>query len=314
MSESSRDRAKRPSRNRRAPDSQSLYPEPSEGIGEVHLRAMVRHPLIYRKRIAKSSRDLQPGDWVAVYAPAGENAVQTPTLIGYGIYNPRSEIAVRMLRWGDRLPDESYWDSLLSSAVNLRRDLLGLDKMTDAYRLIHAEGDGVPGLIVDRYANVLSAEVFSWGIWQRSLPIMDRLRRLTGTEHYVIRTAPRLVSQEGFDAPLVQSDDCPKRVTIGEAGTRFRIALDEATHKTGFFCDQRENRLRFAAMSTGQSVLDLCCYSGGFAVQSKKLGQAGDVIGVDLDEGPLTVARETRISTRSRSGLCKRTCFPSCAT
>jgi 23S rRNA (cytosine1962-C5)-methyltransferase len=80
-------------------------------------------------------------------------------------------------------------------------------------------------------------------------------------------------------------------VTIQEFGTRFRVDF-AAGHKTGFFCDQRDNRRMLASFCKDKAVLDLCCYTGGFAVQAKKLGGAGEVIGVDLDEQPLALARE----------------------
>jgi 23S rRNA (cytosine1962-C5)-methyltransferase len=99
------------------------------------------------------------------------------------------------------------------------------------------------------------------------------------------------VAQEAFEGSVLRSDQAPPAVTIQEYGTRFRV-LFEGGHKTGFFCDQRENRRRLAGYCAGKSVLDLCCYTGGFAVQAKKLGNAADVTGVDLDEEPIRLARE----------------------
>ncbi|MBI3468575.1 MAG: class I SAM-dependent rRNA methyltransferase [Planctomycetes bacterium] len=85
--------------------------------------------------------------------------------------------------------------------------------------------------------------------------------------------------------------DFPGRVTVTEYGTRFWVDL-EAGHKTGFFCDQRENRRRLAAFCEGGSVLDLCCYTGGFAIHAKRLGNAAEVTGVDLDESAIKLARQ----------------------
>src|SRR5690606_18134420 len=89
----------------------------------------------------------------------------------------------------------------------------------------------------------------------------------------------------------IASPELPRQVTIQEFGTRFRVRF-EGGHKTGFFCDQRDNRRMLAGFCAGKSVLDLCCYTGGFAIQAKKLGNAADVVGVDLDEEPLKLARE----------------------
>jgi 23S rRNA (cytosine1962-C5)-methyltransferase len=101
------------------------------------------------------------------------------------------------------------------------------------------------------------------------------------------------LSQEGFDGPIVASAGLSPRVTIQEFGTRFRVDF-AGGHKTGFFCDQRDNRRMLSSFCAGKTVLDLCCYSGGFAIQAKKLGQAAEVTGVDLDEEPLALGRARR--------------------
>ena len=147
------------------------------------------------------------------------------------------------------------------------------------------------GLVVDRFGDVLSAEAFSLGMYQRAQAILDRLLPLCDARHTIIQTSPAFLSQEGYDPPTVTSEGFPRQVTITEHGTRFRVRF-EGGHKTGFFCDQRENRERLAQFSEGKTVLDLCCYTGGFAVQAMKLGKAREVTGVDLDETPLQLAKE----------------------
>ena len=261
-----------------------LSPSASEPLPAVFVKSLASHPLVYRKRIARADPNARPGDLVAIY---GEDQ----QLLGYGLYNPRSEIACRVLRFGTEFPDEPFWDERLAQAVHLRRDLLRLDQVTDAYRLIHAESDGLPGLVVDRFGDTLSAEAFSLGMFQRCEAILARLARLCGTRHTLFRGSPQSESQEGFRAEPVASPELPPQVTINEYGTRFRVHFDQA-HKTGFFCDQRENRHRLAQFCAGRSVLDLCCYTGGFAIQAAKLGHAAEVTGVDLDENPIAVARE----------------------
>jgi 23S rRNA (cytosine1962-C5)-methyltransferase len=250
----------------------------------VFLKTPTGHPLVYRKRVARVDAAAKAGDWVAVYHGEQE-------LLGYGLYNPRSEIAVRLLRWGPDLPDETFWQSRLEAAVDLRRRLLQLDAVTDAYRLVHAEADGLSGLVVDRLGDVLSAEVFALGMFPRAGELVQRLAALCGTRHWLIRGGPNVRAQEGFSADPQASPGLPEQVTITEFGTRFRVRF-EGGHKTGFFCDQRDNRRQLASFSAGRSVLDLCCYTGGFAVQAKRLGQAAEVTGVDLDEEPLRLARE----------------------
>lgn len=228
-------------------------------------------------------KQARPGDWVAIY--------HEEQLLGYGIFNPRSEIVVRVVRRGNELPDETFWRSILTRAVSLRRDLLRLDEVADAYRVIHAEADGVSGLVVDRYGDTLSVEAFSLGMFERAEGIVAILHELCGTQHSLIRPAPKMVAQEGAALEQINSSGLPSQVTIQEFGTRFKVRF-QGGHKTGFFCDQRDNRRRLAEYCRGRTVLDLCCYTGGFAVQAKKLGQAADVIAVDLDEEPLRLARE----------------------
>lgn len=261
----------------------ALAIDPAGAIPSLQVRSATWHPLLYRKRIGRCDTG-RPGDLVAVYGPGD-------ALLGYGLYNPRSEVAVRMLFSGEDLPDEARWRQKLAEAVALRRDLLGLDAVTDACRLVHAEADGLSGLVVDRYGDVLSAEAFSLGMYQRAEAILGQLAPLCGTRHTLVRPSPQFLSQEGYEPPPLASPELPEQVTVHEYGTRFRVRFAGA-HKTGFFCDQRENRRRLAEFCAGRSVLDLCCYTGGFAVQAKKLGGAAEVIGVDLDEEPLQVARE----------------------
>ncbi|MGD0897197.1 MAG: class I SAM-dependent rRNA methyltransferase [Thermoguttaceae bacterium] len=310
-----------------------LAPDPAAPIPAVHIATSGWHPSVYRKRIKKVEK-ARPGDLVAVYGPGDQ-------LLGYGLYNPRSEIAVRMLFYGPELPDDALWQKRLEEAVRLRKDLLRLDAVTDAYRVVHAEADGLPGLVVDRLGEVLSAEVYSLGMYQRAEAILERLARLAlaelaskGTvpfsltrksgqspltpglaltpgpaltpgyplvgaspkgrgekEATLVRPSPQFLSQEGHQPPEIRSPGLPDEVTVREFGTRFRVRFTGG-HKTGFFCDQRENRKRLSEFCEGRTVLDLCCYTGGFAVQAKCLGRAAEVTGVDLDEGPLELAKE----------------------
>lgn len=262
----------------------SLTPEAPDRIPTIEVKSAGQHPLLFRKRIEFVGREVKPGDYVRVMD--AERRV-----VGYGLYNPKAELAVRLLTWGDKLPDKAFWQEKLARAVQLRRDVLKLDEVTDSYRVIHAEGDGLPGLVVDKLGDVLSAEVFSPGMYQRAEAILQLLEPFCGTKHRLVRCGPATMPQEGFEGPDLRSEGLPQRITIQEFGTRFRVDLTEG-HKTGFFCDQRDNRRQLAHYCKDRSVLDVCCYTGGFAIQAKKLGGAAEVIGVDLDENPLALAKE----------------------
>ncbi|MGN6135521.1 MAG: class I SAM-dependent rRNA methyltransferase, partial [Aureliella sp.] len=246
------------------------------------------HPNVFRKRIRHLSGTPRRGDWVAVYH-AQENG--PPQLFAYGLYNPKSEIALRLVHWSTHVPDEAFWDGLIDRAVSLRQNVLGLDAVADCYRVIHAEADGFPGLVVDRYGDVLSAEVFSLAMGARAVAILQRLAARLGTRHWLVQPSPQIKSQEGSEFAAWGSPDLPPHVTVTEHGTRYRVHFGSG-HKTGFFCDQRDNRLRVAELCRGQSVLDVCCYTGGFAVMAAARGGATDVTGVDLDEEPLRFAKQ----------------------
>ena len=267
-------------------EQRSLCPADNEPLPQVEVRmgGALWHPFVFRKRLGDISPDAQPGDLVELVGPARET-------LGYGLFNPEAEIAVRVLSTGRRQPDDAWWSERLNDAVSLRRETLRLDEVSEAYRVIHAEADGLPGLVVDRFGDVLVAECFSLGMYQRAEAILAQLEPLLGTKHGVLRTAPMSEDHEGFTAAPYGSAEVPAKITIQEYGTRFRISF-VGGHKTGFYCDQRENRKRLASLCRGKSVLDLCCYTGGFALQAKCLGQATDVTGVDLDEDTVILARE----------------------
>ena len=258
--------------------------EPDQPLRTVLAKSPTSHPFLYRKRLERIDPDLQAGDLARVLYGEGQ-------ILGYGLFNPRAEIAVRMLRWGEALPDADFWRDLLIRAVSLRRDLLRLPEVTDACRLIHAEADGLSGLVVDQYGETLSAEVYSLAMYQRVGAILEMLLEITGAKHWRVRVAPPAHGQEGFWAEPTDSPQAPAQVTIQEFGTRFRVDF-AGGHKTGFFCDQRDNRRQLASFARDRSVLDLCCYTGGFAVQAAKLGQAREVTAVDLDEDPLRIAKQ----------------------
>lgn len=282
-----------------------LVPARNAAIPAVHVSRPMLHPNIYRKRIIRTEGNPTAGQWVAVYHQQSDiqerdrdgNRIESrresdePSLFAYGIYNPRSEIAVRMYSWWGQWPDEPFWDRIVDNAVSLRRDVLRLDETTDAYRVVHGESDGLPGLVVDRYGDCLSAELFSLGMYYRCQPILERIAKKLGTKHWLIQECPQFLSQEGQSVPNQTSEGMPKVLTITENGVKYRVHFGTG-HKTGFFCDQRDNRRLLAQFSNQRSVLDLCCYTGGFAVQAAKAGNASEVTGVDLDEEPLAIAKK----------------------
>lgn len=266
----------------------------------VQLRSVTQHPFIYRRMLGSAHASATPGDVVNVYDRHG-------VLFGRGLYNPRSEIVVRMLAHGDVAIDDAFWHQRLADAVALRR-ALRLDHDNDAYRLVHAEGDRLSGLIVERYADCLVAEVFALGMQRRVRDLLATLADLLGTPtrldrpqtaqdrwRLVVRADERAAKLEGFESETPP----PLRTTIREHGVRYNADLSGG-HKTGFFCDQRDNRRRFAERCRDATVLDCCCYTGGFGLCAKVLGGARDVVSVDLDEEALKLARENANLNQTR--------------
>lgn len=271
------------------PVSLPLSPLASGPLAEAIITRRTTHPTVYRKRIVQLKGNPRVGDWVRVYHTDTESG--EPEAFAYGLYNPKSEVALRLVSWLDGLPDDAFWDGLIERALSLRVEALGLHQFTNCYRVIHAEADGFPGLAVDRYEDCLSAEVFSIAMAPRVQQILHRLSAQLGLSHWLISPSPHLKSQEGYAWASTASSDLPPQVIVTENSTRFRVNFGTG-HKTGFFCDQRDNRLRLAQLCHNRSLLDVCCYTGGFAIMAAKLGKASEVTGVDLDEAPLLTARQ----------------------
>src|SRR5262249_34050577 len=165
---------------------------------------------------------------------------------------------------------------------------LGLDAVTDAYRLVHSEGDGLSGLVVDRFGAILVLEFFAAGVYRFREAIQNALAAHYPDSRVYWFAEEDVQKQESFDC---RPPEPPSPHVIQEHGVRFRVAPG-SKHKTGFFLDQRDNRKLLAAFCTGRRVLDLCCNSGGFAVYAKALGGAEEVTGVDIDEQALALARQ----------------------
>ncbi len=256
----------------------------SGAISVIDVRAPTPHPYLYRKRLGQFPQHAGPGDIVKL-------TTGIPEPFGWGLFNPHAEIAVRVLRHGGEPPDRAWWEARCQAAVALRRDLLRLDNVTDAYRVIHAEGDGLSGLVVDRLGDCLVIEAYTVGMYQRAEALADILAPLCDSPHVVLRSAPQSDMHEGFSAETTGSEEAPLKTTVQEFGTKFRIDFTGG-HKTGFFCDQRDNRRQFAELSRGRSVLDVCCYTGGFGIQALALGEAREATGVELDEAASGTARE----------------------
>ncbi len=268
--------------------------EPSGDLPIVAVRAAGNHPFVYRKMVIAPAGSVRPVDGDLVRVVDRDNVP-----LGFGLWNSRSQITLRLLTPGVNAPGLEFWRERLGRAAALRREFLGIDATSNAYRVVHAEADGLSGLIVDRYDDVLSVETFSLGMYQRIGPILEILAEAVGTKHFRVHVDERIALAEDFSGRPLASPNLPPRVTIEENGVRFRVHF-EGGHKTGFFCDQRENRLHLAGFCQGRTVLDVCCYSGGFGLYALVKGGAREVTCIDLDEKAVALARENANANQVR--------------
>jgi 23S rRNA (cytosine1962-C5)-methyltransferase len=221
-------------------------------------------------------------------------------VLGRGFYNRRSELAVRILERGEgEALDEAWLRKRLAGCIALRRRTLGLEACTDAYRVVNSEGDGLSGLVVDRYADVLSIQVLALGWYRRAVELKDALRDALRPRAMVVRSDPEIERIEGFR--VLGDPGESAKATIQEHGVKY--VVDPARgHKTGFFLDQRDHRRRLMERAKGRRVLDLFCYSGGFSLAAWK-GGAAEVRGVDLDEAAVAQARANAAANGAGKGL-----------
>lgn len=248
----------------------------------AQMRTYCFNPCVFPAMVGAVSSDAQAGNWVKVYDREGSP-------FGAAFYNPKAKVPLRVLVHGDVEPGDQIIFDALERALTLRQEMLKLPERTNAYRVVNSDGDGLSGLIVDRYDNVLSLEVHSLGIYLRLNKILEFLHQRLGTQYEIIHVDERVRQIEGIKN--VPEPRLPGRsVKIQENGVKFEVDFSKG-HKTGFFCDQRENRLKFSGLVHGKRVLDLCCYTGAFSIMASVLGGAAEVTGVDLDEEAIEQAK-----------------------
>jgi len=238
------------------------------------------HPWVWSAQVHKPETRIPPGSVVDVEDAKGR-------FVGRGFWNGHARIALRLLTVDPAETIDADWIAArIDRAVALRQELLQLDRVSDAWRVVHSEGDGLSGLVVDRYADIIVIEYFAAGMWRLREAIHAALLRHFPCARLYWFAENHVQKQESFDC---RSPEAPEPVEVHEHGLRFHAAPGYG-HKTGFFADQRENRHHFARLAKGRKVLDLCCNAGGFAVHALAAG-AQSATGVDMDPGILEIAR-----------------------
>lgn len=221
------------------------------------------------------------GDLVDVVGPNG-------TYYGRGFYNPLSKIRVRLLTFKDETIDPSFWQRRIQAAIRLRERVV---HETNAYRLIYGESDLLPGLIVDRYDQTLVMQTVSAGIDRRKEWFADLLLQESGAKSVFLRNDAKSRQLEGLPTERrFLKGSGQSQIEIYEGKARFVVDIERG-QKTGWFCDQRENRLTAARLVHGAEVLEVFCHTGAFGIHAALAG-ASSVEGVDVSEETLTLARE----------------------
>lgn len=232
------------------------------------------HPWVFSGAIESVKGKPANGEIISVTDSSG-------AFLAKGFYNNQSRVAVRLLEWNEATDiDEEWWRSRVAKAVASRKNILSSGD-TNVCRLIFSEADYLPGLIVDKYADYLSVQLHSSGIEQIKSVLLDELQKQLNPKGVFDRSDASARAHEGLEPShgILAGSLPPEFVEVTENGIKYLINISEG-QKSGFFCDQRENRRIVAAHSAGKRVLDCFSYSGGFSLNALSSG-ASEVISVD---------------------------------
>ena len=244
------------------------------------------HPWVYAQAIDRVEGGATRGDEVSVVDPRGN-------FLGRGFYSPGSAIPVRLLVRDETTPiDSALFRTKFERALAARVQLgLGTSPDTTGYRVVHAEGDGVPGLIVDRFGDVLVVQILTLGMKDREAMIFEALGHVFSPKAIIDRTPAGAAKAEGFtEGKGVVRGEAPDAITFNERGIKWSLASDVG-QKTGFYFDQRDLRGRVEALASGKRVLDAYSYIGAFGLAAAR-GGATEVVCVDESAVAVEVGAE----------------------
>ena len=249
-------------------------------------RARAGAPWIFSNEIAAGARDFPPGSVVDVKLDDGQS-------LGSGFFNPKSLIAVRLFaRTSDATPSQEFFDAHISRALALRERFYP----RPFYRLVHAEGDGLPGLVIDRFDDVLVVQISIAGMELALAPLIAALKALLKPGAIILRNDTPSRALEGLALYVRAELGAAGRIAVEENGARYFADLGSG-QKTGWYYDQRDNRAFIARLARGKTVLDAYSYTGGFGILAAKEG-AREVICLDSSEPALTLAEESAAANR----------------
>lgn len=244
-----------------------------------------RHPWIFSGAVQRVDGEAASGATVDVLSSQGE-------FLAHAAFSPESQIRARVWTFDpDERVDVDFFRSRIRTALAARENW-SLNRETDAYRLIHAESDGLPGLIVDRYGAALVLQSLTAGTEAWKDTLADLLLEETGLKVIHERSDADVRLLEGLQPAIgsLRGELPAAAFTIHENGLSFMVDL-QSGHKTGFYLDQRSNRLRVRGLAHGRDVLDCFSYSGGFSLNALQ-GGAKSVLSVEASSGALELCRE----------------------
>ncbi|RNL49755.1 class I SAM-dependent rRNA methyltransferase [Pedobacter jejuensis] len=235
--------------------------------------ALQRHPWVFSGALEKVKGKPEDGDVVKVFAFDNE-------FLAYGYFNSNSRVAVRLLEWDEtQTIDKNWYQNRLQQAIASRQFILSED--TNTCRLVFSEADFLPGLIVDKYANFLSLQILSSGIEKVKADIVDIIKAELNPIGIFDKSDATARGHEGLpiENGLLWGENPPEFLEVKENGIAYNINIADG-QKSGFYCDQRDNRKILASYTKGKKVLDCFSYSGGFSLNALANG-AANVTSVD---------------------------------
>ena len=251
-----------------------------------------RHPWIFSGAVKQVDEEPVSGGTLDVLSSTGD-------FLARGFYSPHSQIRARVWTFNpDEQVDVDFFRRRIRSAVRTRDIFIPLQKgggvavkSTDSLRLIHAESDFLPGLIVDRYADTLVIQCLTTGVEYWREPLAELLLEETGLKNIYERSDADVRELEGLPARAgVIRGEAPSTITVHEDDLKFLVNVVTG-HKTGFYLDQRTNRQHVRGLAKGREVLDCFCYTGGFTVNALA-GGAKSILAVDSSSDALSLVRE----------------------
>jgi len=249
-------------------------------------RARAGAPWIFSNETASEGKNFPPGSVVDVKGDDGQ-------VLGSGFFNPKSLIAVRLFaRTAGVVPDKEFFAQHLSRALKLREHFYS----RPFYRLVHAEGDGLPGLVIDRFDDVLVIQITIAGMELVLAQLILALKELLAPASIILRNDAPARALEGLPLYVRAELGSMGRILVEENGARYFADL-EMGQKTGWYYDQRDNRAFIARLAKGRSVLDAYSYTGGFGILAAQAG-AKEVICLDSSEPALALAEESAAANR----------------